>query len=130
MNSLKCSKSFTSSLSDVLRYDNFVTSIISSISKKLCLFNIKIFNSWLINPTKPLCISVPEPYWHLICNNFMQRCRLCIKFSAILDKILINLVLIYNKNTSSSGAIWDAFSKQHQQLKHKSTIFNARLALF
>ena len=51
-----------------------------------------------IIPTKHVYILVPEPFWHLICINFLQLCILCIEFGAMLDKIAVSLMLIQHQN--------------------------------
>ena len=64
----------------------------------ICHFQSDFFSF----PTKYLCILVPDPFWHLICINIVQWCRIyiiwwhfgqiCIEFSANLAskfKILI-----------------------------------------
>ena len=62
---------------------------------------------WCYNLTKHLCILVPAPYLHLICINFLEWCKTCIKFGSILDKF----ALFFFANLVSNGAIWDEFSK-------------------
>ena len=41
-----------------------------------------------------LCILVQAPFWHLICINFLQWCRVCTFFGTTLDKFTSNFVLI------------------------------------
>ena len=89
-------------------------------------------------PTRYFYILVPEPFWHLICINFLQWCISCIKFecwtilhqtccqfSRKLKKRLMqelhNPVLLFGTNIVSSIST--------KALK-KSTISKARLALF
>ena len=54
-------------------------------------------------------------FWHLICFNILQLCRLCTLF-AILDIFALNLVLIQNldlkidaETAPSKSDIWDEF---------------------
>ena len=60
------------------------------------LLNYKFYNSLkkYKYPTKHLSILVLEPFWHLICINFLQKCRLSIKFGAFLYKFVFSFVLI------------------------------------
>ena len=70
---------------------------------------------------------MPAPFWHLIC---IISCYYCPWDKFALNLVLILHLKIYAETAHSNGAIWDEFCKQHQHQSIKSTILNARLALF
>ena len=64
--------------------------------------NVRALNN--INPTKHLRILVPTPFWHVICINFLQWCRLLTFFDAILAKFGLRI-----KNSFYLGQIYEEY---------------------
>ena len=81
------------------------------------------------NPTKHLCIIVSEPFWHHICINFLQWCRLCIELSTIWDKFAVNLVLIQYQIDLLMILFGTNLDSNINTKALKSTIFKPRLSL-
>ena len=53
---------------------------------------ISLVHNWFYSQTKHLCILLPAPFWHHICINFLQRCRLwnfLVLFGSNLHDIII-----------------------------------------
>ena len=72
------------------------------------------------NPTKHLCSLVPAPIWHLICINFLQLCKICIKFGSNLESKLKKKIA---ESAPCNGAIWDEFSVQHYHQNIKKSLY-------
>ena len=77
-----------------------------------CCF-IKVCN---FIPTKHFCVLVPEPFWHLICINFLSDADYEIFLRHIFIKI--GTIFKYAIKASSEGAIWDEFSGQHKKVSY------------
>ena len=135
LDQMVCIGSFTCKLSFIQLYH--VENFLSRKTTCIILFSSKNF-------IKKQCVIIrggfmhisrvhfrPAPFWQLI---FRSGTDIAV-FDVIWYKFALNLALIqlifflnYAETAPSNGSIWE-FSEQHQHLRIKSTMFNARLAL-